>query len=118
MGYNYKWKPSKKKIESFKNQMSEIESFCDNNNISYSQSKDSYYFFINGQEYRVSNHTVAKSNAGAYHEYLGQIREVYHEGGEKEDVIYITAGKTRIIEIYNNLKAGKILDKKGMIKGV
>jgi hypothetical protein len=50
---------------------------------------------------------------GAYNEFGEQIREKYHENKESDDVIYITAGKTRIIEIYNDLKAGHKLDRRG-----
>ena len=63
----------------------------------------------------VSNHTVATSNKGAYDEIYGAKRKLYHPEGEEEDTIYITASKTRIIDIYNNLKAGKKLDRRGNI---
>ena len=39
----------------------------------------------------------------------------YHEDGRRDDTIYIHASKTRIIEIYNNLKDGKKLDGRGYI---
>ena len=38
---------------------------------------------------------------------------LYHEAGEK-GMICITAGKTRIIEIYNDLEAGHALDRRGI----
>lgn len=112
MGYR-RWKPSKAKAQEFAAQMKEIEEFCSKNGISQSLSGDSYYFVIAGHPYRVSNHTVAASNRGAFNEFGEQVRELYHEGGEQEDVIYITAGKTRIIQIYNDLKAGCQLDRRG-----
>lgn len=111
----YKWRPSKTQAKQFAQQMQEIDEFCAENGIEQSASGDSYYFRINGQKYRVSNHTVATSNKGAYDEIYGAKRKLYHPEGEEEDTIYITASKTRIIDIYNNLKAGKKLDRRGNI---
>ena len=102
MGYFKHWKPSKTAIKEYARKMDEINEFCQKNSISQSTSSDSYYFDINGQSYRVSNHSVEASK--------------YHHG-RKEDTIYIHASKTRIIEIYENLKAGKKLDGFGNIKG-
>lgn len=110
-----KWKPSKEKAREFAKQMEEIDEFCRENGIKQSMSSDSYYFVIDGQPYRVSNHTVAKSNAGAFDRNGNQVRDLYHPEGELDDVIYITAGKTRIMDIYNNLKAGKKLDRRGNV---
>ena len=110
-----KWRPSRKQAQEFKKQMEEIDKFCDENNISQSSTSDSYYFTLNGQKYRVSNHTVDASNRGAYDEIYGQKRNLYHPNGEEDDTIYITASKTRIIDIYNNLKAGKKLDRRGNV---
>lgn len=114
--YRYKWKPSKTAKKEFAEKMQEIDSFCNKNGIKQSSSSDSYYFRINGQKYRVSNHTIEASNRGAYDEVFGQIREEYHPEGEKEDVIYITASKTRIIEIYKNLSEGKKLNRRGCVE--
>lgn len=112
---SYKWKPSKAKAREFAQTMQDINEFCDENGIIQSSSSDSYYFTIDGQKYRVSNHTVAASNRGAYDETYGQKRNLYHPKGEEDDTIYITASKSRIKEIYNNLKAGKKLDRRGNI---
>lgn len=112
-----KWRPSKAKAREFAAKMDDIDRFCVENGINASMSNDSYYFTINEQRYRISNHTIETSNSGAYNEFGEQIREKYHSGRES-DVIYITAGKTRIIEIYNALKSGKILDKRGNVKEV
>lgn len=101
MGY-FKWKPNKAQKNEFKEKMDEIERFCEEHGISYSVSKDSYYFCIGGQNYRVSNHSVESSP------YWGTL-------GRCEDVRYIHASKTRIIEIYNNLKSGKKLDGRGNV---
>lgn len=95
----YKWKPSKKAIQNFKNAMNEIDDFCNENNIIQSRTSDSYYFFVNGQKYRVSNHSVESSPK-------------YHDGRES-DTIYIHAGKTRIIQIYNDIVNGFQLDGRG-----
>lgn len=100
MGYR-RWKPSKKAAREFAQTMQEIESFCIENGISQSTRGDSYYFTVNGQSYRVSNHSPESSP--------------YHNGRD-DDVKYIHASKTRIREIYNNLKEGYELDGRGFIK--
>jgi hypothetical protein len=110
------WKPSKTKAREYAQKMKEIEEFCSENGIHQSSRGDSYYFTIDGQAYRVSNHTVEASNRGAFTEFGEQIREKYHEDGERDDTIYITAGKTRIMDIYNDLKAGYELDRRGYRK--
>ena len=107
-----KYKPSKKKKEEFKKQIQEISQFCIDNNIKHSLSYDSYYFTINNKEYRVSNHTIEKSNEGCFNEFGDKIRNSYHEY-DNPNMICITASKTRIIEIYNNLKNGVKLNKRG-----
>lgn len=117
MGFGYRYKPSKTKIREYAEKMDRIDDFCNKNNISRSANSDSYYFQINGQKYRVSNHSVESSNRGAYEEGTHeQIRELYHPEGREKDTIYIHAGKTRIMEIYENLKAGKELDGRGNVK--
>ena len=116
MSYGRSWKPSKAEAEDFAEKMREIDVFCRENGIEKSLSGDSYYFSINGQEYRVSNHTVEASNAGAYDWAGRKIREEYHEGGRQKNTIYIYAGKTRIREIYNDLVAGYQLDGRGRRK--
>lgn len=113
MAYGRRWKPSKAAAREYAQTMDEIEEFCRENGIDYSNSLDSYYFTINGQAYRVSNHTVEASNARAYTELGEQIRPEYHTGGRKADTIYIHAGKTRIREIFADLKAGIELDGRG-----
>ena len=112
MGYG-KWRPSKTKAREYANTMQTIKLFCDDNGIEYSKSCDSYYFMVNGINYRVSNHTIESSNYKAYDEFGNQVRELYHPNGREENTVYITAGKTRIMEIYNDLKAGYVLDKRG-----
>lgn len=117
MGFGYRYRPSKTKIREYAEKMDRIDDFCRENNISRSANSDSYYFEINGQKYRVSNHSVESSNRGAYEEGTHeQIRELYHPEGREKDTIYIHAGKTRIMEIYENLKAGKELDGRGNVK--
>ena len=114
-----KWKPSRAKAREYVEKLDEVQAFCDEHAIRYSGTMDSYYFSINGQQYRVSNHTVAASNSKAYRldEMTGEmvkVREKYHN--PEDDVICITAGKTRLIEVYNNILTGKKLDKRGKIK--
>ena len=112
-----RWKPSKSAAQDFAAKMKEIDAFCDTHDISSSLSDDSYYFSINGQNYRVSNHSVEASNAAAFDDTTGeQRREVYHEGGRRDDTIYIHASKTRIMDIYNDLTAGYKLDGRGRRK--
>lgn len=113
MAYGRKWKPSRTAAREFAQTMDGLKSYCDENMISYSGSMDSYYFTVNGQKYRVSNHSVEASNAGAYNWMGEQVREKYHDGGRESDVVYIHAGKTRIREIYEDLKAGYKLDGRG-----
>lgn len=105
-----KWKPSKTQKREFAAKMQEIDRFCDEHDISQSFSSDSYYFEINGKYYRVSNHSVETSynNSGGKYHCLGRL----------EDVTYIHAGKTRIMDIYDDLANGYTLDGRGnRIKG-
>jgi hypothetical protein len=94
--------------------MDEIADFCRENGIQQSYNGDSYYFKLNGIQYRVSNHSVEASNAAAFDTITGeQRRDVYHRDGRESNTVYIHASKTRIIEIYNDLKAGYDLDGRG-----
>ena len=113
MAYKRSWKPSRTAAREFAQTMSEIDTFCREHAIDMSASGDSYYFTINGQKYRVSNHSVEASNAAARDEFGNVRRNVYHDGGRKDDVIYIHASKTRIREIYEDLAAGHELDGRG-----
>ena len=111
MGYHYKWKPSKTAKREFAKKMSEIDEFCKREGISQSRSSDSYYFTINDQEYRISNHAVEKSVG---HDIFGNEFMYHGDSAEyRKDVICIHASKTRIIEIYEDLKDGWILDGHG-----
>ena len=105
---------SKSAKREYAQKMQEIEQFCDENKIEHSFSYDSFYFSLNGKNYRVSNHTVEKSNAGAYNDFGEKIRNEYHPNGREPDTIYIYAGKTRIITIYEDLKNGYTLNGKGV----
>ena len=117
MAYRTKFKPSKKAAREFAAKMQEIDDFCSENGIAQSRNGDSYYFEIGGKKYRVSNHSIEASNAAAFDEITGErVREAYHENGREADTVYIHAGKTRIIEIYNDLKAGYELDGRGKRK--
>lgn len=113
-----KYKPSKAKAKEFANTMREIELFCEKNNISKSASSDSYYFTINDVNYRVSNHSIEASNKKSKNIFGETIRDKYHGDTRDRDTIYIHASKTRIIEIYNDIKAGYILDGRGNRKEV
>jgi hypothetical protein len=68
---------------------------------------DSFYFDINGQKYRVSNHSVESSHRNSG----GQ----YHQDGREDDTIYIHASKTRIADIHKLLLAGHKLDGRGCV---
>ena len=121
MGYkafgSKKWKPNKKEAEEFKNKMNEIEQFLDKHaDVSASSSRDSFYFWLNGQYYRVSNHSIESSNARAYDKWTHeQIRDKYHDDERDKDTFYIHASKTRIIEIYNAIASGKKVNGRGQI---
>lgn len=113
-----KWKPNKADAAEYGAKMREIEEFCKAHTISVSSSGDSYYFILNGTPYRVSNHTVSKSDSGMRDEFTGEkIRESYHSD-ESAETVYITAGKMRIIDIYNDLSAGIAIDGKGNRKDI
>ena len=109
-----KFKFSKAKKREYAQKMQDTEKFCNDNSIVFSASMDSFYFTLNDQQYRISNHTIEKSNAAAFKDGV-QVREKYHADNRKKEVFYIHASKTRLIEIYENLKAGKKLDHKGNI---
>lgn len=112
MGYRYK--VSKTKAREYAQKMDEIDDFCRANGISHSLSSDSYYFTVDGIKYRVSNHTLQASDRGIRDSLTGEkLRDSYHQ--HDDDLVCITAGKTRIIEIYNAVKAGKVLDKRGNV---
>lgn len=112
--FNGKWRPSKSRAIQFAMEMDFIREFCEENNIQTSKNNDSYYFTINDKNYRVSNHTIEKSNSAAFDTDIGfQKRELYHDIKRDDNTVYIHAGKTQIIEIYNDLKAGYELDGKG-----
>lgn len=96
--------------------MDSVESFLNEHpEISASTNRDSFYFTIDGQKYRVSNHSVEASNSAAYDKFGNQKRASYHPNGRENDTIYIHASKTRIENIFNDLKAGKKLDGRGNI---
>ena len=112
--YRKAWKPSKTAKREFAEKMREIENFCAKNGIHSSLSNDSYYFTVDGINYRLSNHSVEASNRGAFDETTGeQKRELYHQDGREDNTVYIHASKTRIIEIYNDIVAGYKLDGRG-----
>lgn len=109
-----KWKPSRSAARAFVEKMDEIGAFCAEHGIEQSRSGDSYYFLLNGQKYRVSNHSIEASNAAAFDAVTGeQRRDLYHAGSRDDETVYIHAGKTRIAEIYNDLAAGHKLDGRG-----
>lgn len=110
-----RWKPVYVRAREFAEKMDEIQRFCEEHGIDCSASMDSFYFEINGQKYRVSDYTVAQSNRGAYDDVHGKKRELYHPEGERDDTVYITASKTRIVDIYEALADGKTLDRRGRV---
>ena len=113
---SYRYKPSRTAAREFAQKMDEITTFCIENGIYCSGSQDSYYFEINNIPYRVSNHTVAASNRGMYDSTTGEkLRDSYHDH-DRPGTVYITAGKTRIIDIYTDLKNGYALDGRGYRK--
>lgn len=111
-----RWRPSRQNVKEFINTMDEIKGFCFEHGIDHSSNFDSYYFTINGQNYRVSNHSIEASNKGAYTFEGYQKRELYHPNGRDENTVYIHASKTRIIQIYNDLMNGFELNGRGYRK--
>jgi len=110
MPFGYHWKPSKAAKMQFAEKMGEVDDFCKANGIGRSISSDSYYFEIGGVYYRVSNHSVEASNKRAHNWKGEQVRREYHPDGREDGVVYIHASKTRIVQIYADLKAGHHLD--------
>lgn len=92
------WRPSATAKREFAKKMDEIRTFCSKNGIYQSMSGDSYYFMLDGVSYRVSNHSVESSP--------------YHNG-RIDGEVYIHASKTRIMDIYNDLVQGYVLDGRG-----
>lgn len=105
---SFKWKPSKSAKREFAQKMDEVADFCKKNNITQSKAGDSYYFEIKGQQYRVSNHSI---NNSVYCDMAGN-RHNYHSLEEIEKTIFIRASKTKIIEIYNQIKENGKYEKK------
>ena len=97
-----RWRPNKAQIKDFVQKMNEIDSYCYENNIHQSLKSDSYYFYVNDKYYRVSNHTQTSP-------------EYFQTRADFERTTFITAGKTRIIEIHKNLLAGKKLNARGFV---
>ena len=112
MGFHYKWQPNQSKKRKFAKQMQEIDKFCEEHEIYQSKTSDSYYFTVNGVDYRVSNHSVESS---VWKDDMGYTHN-YHDAYYRKRVVCIHASKTRIIEIYNKIVNGYELDGKGNIK--
>ena len=112
------WRPREDARKEFAQKMRKIDEFCAANNISHVQSVsgDSYTFQIDGQAYRVANHRVDTSGNRTYN-VLGEQIQHNHQEQAPTDIIHIHASKTRIVDIYNNLKAGLELDRRGNVKG-
>ena len=108
------YKRSKADRAEYARQMIQIEQYCERNDIDKSRMGDSYYFSHNKVSYRVSNHTIAKSDAGMFNDFGEKVRESYHNNDE--NVVCFTASKTRIIEIHKNIVAGLTLNKHGNVK--
>ena len=103
---------SRTKAKEYAQEMEEVENFCRDNGISTSRSLDSFYFTLNGTKYRVSNHTLQASDRGMRDSLTGEkLRDSYHNNDD--DLVCFTAGKTRIEQVYSDLKAGHKLDKRG-----
>lgn len=98
--------------------MKQIIKFCMANKIYMAANYNSYSFWLNGKRYLVTNY-----NFDDYKKYLKKLSNqgfapatIYLKMLENEyddNVIRIQASKLRIMEIYNDLKAGKQLDKNG-----
>jgi|LakMenEpi03Aug12_release.lakeMendotaPanAssembly.Ray.scaffolds.fasta_scaffold1369336_2 hypothetical protein len=108
----YKWKPSKSAINEYKEKKDRLDTFLkEHSEIISSTSKESFYFMIDDKYIRVSNHTIAKSDSGMLDEFGNMLRDSYH----KTDYdICVTASPLRLPEIYQDLKAGIKLNKRGV----
>ena len=93
-GHKSKYNLSQKKITEYKRKMREIEKFCKENNIKASYNYNNYEFELNGIKYTIQNCATPPST---------------------ENEVFIYAGKTRLIEIYDCLKAGKKIDRRGNV---
>lgn len=109
-----RWRPTKAQMKEYISKMNEIDEFCKVHNIERSASSDSYYFTLNGQDYRISNHTIEASNKRAYDGSGRQKRHKYHPDEREDNIKYIHASKTRLIEIYKILETGCEVDGYGM----
>lgn len=119
MGFGYRYKPSKTQIREYAEKMDRIDDFCRENNISKSANSDSYYFEINGQKYRVSNHSVESSNRGAYEEGTHeQIRELYHPEGREKIPFTFMPEKQESWKYTKILKPAKSLTDEAILKNV
>ena len=107
------WKPSKARMNDFKDKMATIETFCNKNNITTTRTNDSYYFIVNDQKYRVSNHAVESRNKTDWLGNVTNARGYALDDTRESDTIYIHAWKTRIIEIYKDLTNGYKLNGRG-----
>lgn len=87
--------------------MNAIDDYCNRHGIIQSSSSDSYYFVHNGVEYRISNHSVEVSRNKYGQFYHGDSKEY------RENVFYIHASKTRLIEIHQKILTGKEIDHRG-----
>lgn len=112
--YGQPFRMSKKAKAEYAQKMKDVETFVKENNIKQAQNGKSFYFELNGKKYRVSNHTVEASNAGAFNSEGQQVRELYHPDG-RDGEVQIFASPTRLIEIYNAIKDGKQVDGRGRI---
>ena len=62
----------------------------------------------------IEEETTIRLSARAFDEWTGeQFRALYHPDGRDDGRVHIFAGKTRIIDIYNDLAAGYELDARG-----
>lgn len=93
-------KSPRTQIKSFLDTIDEIDNFCVENSIKTNKSRDNYFFNIGEQKYHISDRPV----------------EINDIDGIQESTIHIIAGKTRLINIYNNLKDGILLDSRGFPK--
>ena len=104
------------KIE-FVPKIDEIDEFCSKNGILHYPWDDSYFFTVNGKECRVCDYTKFFPSHNNYDfncKKLPPDRLFYGKRGEYD--VDIIAGRTRLVQIYNDLKAGYDLDRRGFRK--
>lgn len=93
-----------------------LDAFCEEHDIMCNVHRDSFYFELNGKRYRVSNHSIKANWERAYSGMRDDLKPLYHPNGYDKSIIYIHAGKFRVPQIYEDIRAGYDLNLRGYRK--